>query len=310
VINSLAIFTIINMLVIVWNHVSGIYQPHGVFPHQNSMAMAMHLFGPLFFASYVTHGLGSRMYKLFTLAFICAAAATARSYSRMALALMPIGYGISFLCCVFQQRPRNWILRILPIAAAGILGLALMLPRIIERFEHAPEASGTTRVELALCAWEMIKDEPWRGVGINNWGIKINPPYEYAERAERNTGRGEDFADGIVETVYLLVGAECGIPALLAMLAWFAWYYIKCILLIKRMKNTDWFFIPAGLFGSFTIIAIQSCFEWVYRQQLNLICLVFMFACISYLSETATTQKQDTTPQTNDEEKTALHQTA
>ena len=53
----------------------------------------------------------------------------------------------------------------------------------------------------------MILDEPWRGVGINNWGIKINPPYEYAERAGRNRNRGDDFKDGIVETVYLLVGA-------------------------------------------------------------------------------------------------------
>ena len=311
VISYLAIFVIINMLVIAKEHVTGIYQPHGVFPHQNSMAMAMHLFGPIFFASYVTNGFRSRMYKLFSLAFICAAAATARSYSRMALALMPIGYGISFLFCVFQQRPRNWIIRILPIGLAGMLGLALMLPRIIERFETAPEASGTTRVELARCAWEMIKDEPWRGVGINNWGIKINPPYEYAERADRNVNiKGEDYADGIVETVYLLVCAECGIPALLAMLAWFAWYYFKCLSLMKRLKNTEWFFVPAGLFGGFTIIGIQSCFEWVLRQQINLICLVFIFAILSYLEVSPMVQKQATASKTIKEEKPALNHTA
>ena len=293
VISYLAIFVIINMLVIVWNHVHGAYQPHGVFPHQNSMAMAMHLFGPVFFASYVTNGLSSRIYKL------------------LAMALMPIRYGISFLFCVFQQRPRNWIIRILPIALAGMLGLALMLPRIIERFASAPEASGTTRIELALCAWEMIKDEPLRGVGINNWGIKINPPYEYAEMAGRNVEiRGEDFADGIVETVYLLVCAECGIPAFLAMLAWFAWYYIKCISLMKRLKNTEWFFIPAGLFGGFTIIAIQSCFEWVLRQQLNLICLIFMFAIISYLADSPMVQKQATATKTISDGKPALNYTA
>ena len=307
VISYLAIFTIINMLVIVWNHVHGAYQPHGLFPHQNSMAMAMHLFGPVFFASYVTNGFSTRIYKVFSLAFICAAAATARSYSRMALALMPIGYGISFLFCVFQQRPRNWIIRILPIALAGMLGLALMLPRIIERFTTANSASGTTRIELARCAWEMIKDEPWRGVGINNWGIKINSPYEYAERAERSAGRGEDFADGIVETVYLLVCAECGIPALLAMLAWFGWYYIKCISLMKRLKNTEWFFIPAGLFGGFTIIAMQSCFEWVYRQQLNLICLMFMFAIISFLDSKTLEQKHKTASKDNLEGKPAIN---
>ena len=299
VFSYLAVFTIVNMLVTAWNHYSGVYQPHGVFPHQNSMAMAMHLFGPLFFASYVTNGLGSRIYMLYSLAFLCAAAAAARSYSRMALALMPIGYGISFLFCVFQQRTSKWIIRILPIALAGILGLALLLPRIIERFETAPEASGTTRIELALCAWEMIKDEPLRGVGINNWGIKINSPYEYAELANRKTNQGENYADGVVETVYLLVCAECGIPALLAMLAWFVWYYIKCISLMKRLKNTEWFFVPAGLFGGFTIIAIQSCFEWVYRQQLNLICLMFMFAILSYLDSHSFREAHDTPPEAN-----------
>lgn len=130
----------------------------------------------------------------------------------------------------------------------------------------------------------MIKDEPWRGVGINNWGIKINPPYDYAERAERVNNRGEDFKDGIVETVYLLVGAECGLPALAAMLAWFFWHLYSCFRLCFRLRGTQWFFIPAGLMGGLTIGYMQSCFEWVFRQQLNLICLMFMFALISYLN--------------------------
>ena len=69
--------------------------------------------------------------------------------------------------------------RIIPIAAVGMIGLGLMLPRIIERFETAPEASGNTRMELALCAKEMILDEPWRGVGMNNWGINYTNNNSY-----------------------------------------------------------------------------------------------------------------------------------
>ena len=284
VIGCLGVFAIVNMMIIVKDHFSGVYQPHGVFPHQNGMAVAMHLFGTLFFAGYLMRGLKTKMGRFSLVAFGCAAAATARSYSRMALALMPIGYGLAFLLCVWKGRPRYWKRRVAPIAFVGFLGFLAMLPRIIERFETAPEASGETRVELALTALEMIKDEPWRGVGINNWGIKINAPYEYAELAGRNTNRGEDFKDGIVETVYLLVGAECGIPALCAMLLWFGWYLVRCFLLVLRMKNDKWFFIPAGLFGGLTIGYMQSCFEWVFRQQLNLICLMFMFATISYLN--------------------------
>ncbi len=281
----LGVFAIVNMLLVVKEHLAGVYQPHGVFPHQNGMAVAMHLFGTLFFAGYLMRGLRTKMGRFSLVAFACAAGGTARSYSRMALALMPIGYGLTFLLCVLKGRPRYWKRRIAPIAILGSLVMAAMMPRIIQRFQTAPESSGGTRLELARVAMEMIRDEPWRGVGINNWGIKINQPYEYAERAGRNTGRGEDFKDGIVETVYLLVGAECGLPALCAMLAWFLWYWARALALAWRMKNDKWFFVPAGLFGGMTVAYLQSCLEWVFRQQLNLICLMFMFATLSYLDK-------------------------
>ena len=121
-------------------------------------------------------------------------------------------------------------------------------------------------------------------MGINNWGIKINPPYEYAELAGRFTNRGEDFKDGIVETVYLLVAAECGIPALVAMVVWFGWYWVSCVRLLKRLRGTQWFFIPAGLLGGLTAVYLQGTLEWVLRQQMSLICLMFMFATLSYLN--------------------------
>jgi len=188
------------------------------------------------------------------------------------------------LVCLGAGRPVRQIRRLFPLAIIGVICLGAMLPRVIERFKNAPESSGTTRMELAGSAWEMIKAEPWTGVGINNWGIKINLPYEYAIRAGRKTNRGEDFKDGVVETVYLLVGAECGIPALLGMLAWFIWYWISCVRLMKRLKRSTLYFLPAGLFGGLTAVYAQSCFEWVLRQQLNLLCLMFFFAIISYMN--------------------------
>ena len=284
VLAGLASFVIFNMLVVVKGHFSGSYQPSGVFPHQNCMAMAMHLFGTLFFAAYMMNGVRGRIGKLFTAAGVLAIVATVRSYSRMALALMPVAYGVTGLACVAKGRPHRFWRRLVPFLVCGFLGLSVMMPRIIERFLHAPESSGNTRIELARCAWEMIKDEPVRGVGINNWGIKINPPYIYAELAERNTNRGAEFKDGIVETVYLLVCAECGVPALVAMLCWFGWYWLSCLRLMGRLKGTSLFFIPAGLLGGLTANYIQSCFEWVLRQQLNLICLMFTFALLSYLN--------------------------
>ena len=305
VVGGLAAFAIVNMALVVRDHLAGVYQPHGVFPHQNGLAVAMHLFGTLFFASYVMHGFKTRFTRLCALAFACAAGATLRSYSRLAIALMPVGYGLTLLGCLIWGKPKRLVGRLAPIALAGLVVLAAILPRIIERFKTAPESSGDTRIELAKCAFEMIRDEPWRGVGINNWGIKINPPYDYAERAGRNTNRGEDFEDGIVETVYLLVGAECGLPALAAMLLWFGWYVVACIRLMRRLRSSRWFFIPAGLLGGMAAAFAQSCFEWVFRQQLNLISLMFMFATLSYLNANWRKLKAEAALEAEQEEKHA-----
>ena len=283
-VKGLAVFAVFNFLLIVKDHLLGVYQPRGVFPHQNGLAMAMHLFANLFFAHFLAGGW--RGPKLNTLAFIAASACIVRTYSRGAMAMIPVSFAITFALMAFagmKTSKRKLFARVMPLAVVGFMGLAAMLPRIIERFESAPEASKNTRIELALCAKEMIMDEPWRGVGINNWGIKINPPYDYAERAGRNNNRGEDFRDGIVETVYLLVGAECGIPALAAMVLWFLWYLLLGVRLVKRLRGTPYVAIPAGLAGGLVACYLQSCLEWVLRQQMNLILLMFFFALLDHL---------------------------
>jgi len=282
---GLAAFALFNFLLVAKDHIAGVYQPDGTFPHQNGLAMAMHLFANLFFASFLVSGW--RKSKMTVVAFLASVGCIVRTYSRGAIAMVPLSFAITFFLSVAVAAKgtlRKVFVRILPIAVAGLICLGLMLPRIIERFDNAPEASGKTRVELALCAKEMILDEPWRGVGINNWGIKINQPYEYAERAGRKPNRGEDFMDGIVETVYLLVCAECGIPALVAMVAWFLSYLVLCLVLLKRLAGTKYAAIPAGLAGGLVACYLQSFLEWVLRQQMNLILLFFFFAILDYLN--------------------------
>ena len=283
-----AVFAIYNFILVVNEHLAGVYQPHGSFPHQNCLAMAMHLFASLFFAHYLA--VGFRGSKLNALAFVCASACIVRTYSRGAMAMIPLALFVTFTLSAFVSLKvplTKLASRMLPIALVGVLGLAAMMPRIISRFESAPEASKNTRIELALCAKEMMLDEPWCGVGINNWGIKINPPYEYAELAGRNTNRGEDFKDGIVETVYLLVGAECGILALVAMLLWFAHYLLLSISLSRRLVGTSYAAIPAGIAGGLVACYVQSCLEWVLRQQMNLILLMMFFALLDHLKANA-----------------------
>jgi len=283
VLKGLAVYAVVNMLFVVKDRFTGVYQAHGAFPHQNSMAMAMQLLGALFFAGYLMYGIFNRYGRICAAAFTCAALATFRSFSRGAIALIPVAYGVAALASLARGRTRRVFRRLLPIIIIGMIGLAVLLPRIIERYVNAPKQSGDTRIEFAYCAWEMIKDEPLRGIGINNWSIKMKPPYEYRDQASRILDK-ELTDDGIVETVYLLVAAECGIPAFLAMLAWFAWHWFSCLKLTAKLKGTRYFFVPAGLLGGLTAIYMQSALEWVLRQQVNLFLLVFLFAITAYLN--------------------------
>ena len=283
VFNALAVFTIANALFTAKAHYSGVYQPGGVFPHRNGMAMGMNLLGPVFFAGYLTYGLRAWRGRLCAVAFAGAVISTMWSYSRGAMTMIPIAYGMAALACMHEKR-NSWrkVGRIMPLVVAAAIGLLAMLPRIVERFTEAPKSSGNTRVELAHCAFEMIRDKPLTGVGINNWSLNMEPNHPYQERASETVGRELNYR-GIVETVYLLVCAECGIPALVAMLTWFTWHWVLSVRLLKKLRGTEWYFVPAGLFGGLAANYMQSALEWVLRQQLNLVCLMFVFAVLTHL---------------------------
>ena len=291
VLKALAVFVIGNCIWVIRGHYCGQYQPGGVFPHRNCMAMAMLLLGPTFFAAYLTYGLKKWIGRLGAVAFVLAAVSTLWSYSRGAIVMMPLAYGITTFACFLKQSGRTQkFVRLLPFLVIAAIGVAVIMPRIIQRFESAPKSSGDTRVELAACAREMIRDNPFTGVGINNWGINMDSDHPYQERASDALDKKLTHT-GIVETVYLLVGAECGVPALVAMVVWFLWYLVLGVRILFRLKNSEWFFVPAGLIGGLTANYLQSVLEWVLRQQLNLVCLMFVFAMLSYLWSTMSHKK-------------------
>lgn len=275
---------VVNFLVIVNQHFHGIYQVWGLFPHQNSMAMFMTFPATLFLARYFNQS-GRERSRRWTL-LVCALAAFAvfRSFSRGAIVCFTAGAGLTVLCSLvtnFSPRKVPLLMGMMVLAAVGML---YFMPKFFERFETANEASWNTRVRLAAAAASMIRDEPWRGVGLNNWGIKINPPYEYSLFRDDRPGATEDWKDGIVETIYLLVAAECGVPCLVALVLWFAYYLVVCVMLIWRLRHTEYFFVPAGLLGGLAAVYAQSSLEWVLKQQMNFIWLMVYFAMLTYMN--------------------------
>ena len=273
----------INFLVILQQHLHGIYQVRGVFPHQNSMAMCMMMAGMLFFARIFNNREGFRT-KIFIAVFLVASVSLVRTYSRGALFCYPLAGMLTMACSFIKGFSSRKVILTGLLLLCGFVGLLLFLPKIIYRFENAPKSSGETRKNFAIAALNMIRDKPLAGVGLNNWGIKINPPYEYSRHRDPKKGYTDDFKDGIVETIYLLVGAECGIPCLLVLLTWFGYYWFTCIRLMRRLRSSRYFYIPAGVFGALSGAFLQSTLEWILKQQINFMWLMILFAFISYLN--------------------------
>ena len=267
---------------VVMQHIRGISQANGLFPHQNSMGMYMNLIAPIFFAYYFNANKGWKRF-LFAGFFLVASAACMRTYSRGSMVCLPFGCFITAMLSLRYQFHMRKIQILLPIFLICFFGALLLLPNIIKRFENAPKESLMTRQNLAASAWSMMQDHPFAGVGLNNWGIKINPPYPYCEYRYGNRRIAKDFKEGIVETSYLLVGAECGFFALAAFLTWLGYYYVCACKLVKQLRRSNFFFIPAGAVGGLTAIYLQSTLEWVMKQQVNFIQMMILFATLSIL---------------------------
>ena len=292
---GVAIFVALNFVLIVRGYLVGVYRVSGTFPHPNSMAMYMEIAGLLFFSRAFNHPEG-RKTLIYLAGFIMASFAIARTFSRGAIFCYPIGGVITLLCSLWGGRSPHKTRCLIFLVPLAVIGIGLLTPKIIERFEKAPTSSGNTRKQLALAAMNMINDKKWFGVGLNNWSILVSPPYHYTEHRDQSTfGNDEntivetiyrdDFQGGIVETIYLLVGAECGIPCLLMLLCWFGYYWISSFRLLKLLRRTEYFYLPAGTFGALTTVFMQSALEWVLKQQINFIWLVTVFAIISFLNK-------------------------
>ena len=284
VILGFGIVAAVTFLTVVFQHVKGIHQANGLFPHQNSMAMYMCMISPVFFAYYFNRNKGWKR-LLFAGLFLAASAACMRTYSRGAMVCLPFGCAITALLSLRYQFHMRKIQILMPIFLICIFGALLLLPNIIKRFQNAPKESLMTRQYLAASAWNMMKDKPFTGVGINNWGIKINPPYPYCEYRYENKRIAKDFKEGIVETSYLLVGSECGFFALAAFLSWLGYYYVWAWKLTRQMRRSNFFYIPAGIAGGLTAVYAQSTLEWVMKQQVNFIQMMMLFAMLGILAK-------------------------
>ncbi len=278
-----AIIVYIFLSVIKQKYLLGIFQCQGPFPHQNSLVMYVSIFGAMAHA-YLLNVPGTRSWLWFII-FGMAAVCILATLSRAGLALFILNSLMVFSISLLSKnksptvrKRRLTLLIILPFA--GTLVLAKASDTIVERITTAPEESKMVRVQLAIAAVNMANDKVL-GVGLNNFGHKINPPYPYSSHIPMANKDDPDEKNGLVETVYLMIAAETGWLNLGIFITMLLFFYTKNIKNYFRFKDSPVRFISIGLFAALTCIYLQSTLEWVLKQTNNFYQLMLVFAVIA-----------------------------
>jgi hypothetical protein len=258
------------------------HQCSGPFSHQNAMCMYSEFFGCVIFAAVLNQKKGASFLKtLFLLAtFGGAAICVLFSLSRGGLVAFGMALGIIFFVSYTTRISVKKMAVTLFFITMGTLVLLKAWPTIYNRFTKAPKNSANTRVLLAIAAQNMA-DDKFFGIGLNNFGIKILPPYPYGDHIEK-TASNSDGA--VVETTYLLIAAETGWVNLGVFLAYLMLFYWKNLLNCFRYRKDELNFIPFAFLGALTAVYFQSTLEWVLRQTNNSYQLMIIFAMIGAMS--------------------------
>ncbi|MGV3526668.1 MAG: O-antigen ligase family protein [Candidatus Sericytochromatia bacterium] len=262
----------------------GMWQAKGPFPHQNSLVMYVNLFNCLLFSYVLNQKRAQVLNSLFWLGLLgVGMLCTVFTFSRGGLMFLALGLGLVF---AFSYTPGQISLRktamlMLALLACGAIGWKAS-DSISERFETAPEESMEVRQVLAIAALRMVADKPL-GVGLNQFGLKINPPYPYGDHIPRKEVRSEDEEEekgGLVETVYLMIAAECGWHSLGLYLLLLWGFCFRAFRLFFKARDPVYKSLALGLAAGLSATYLESCFEWVLKQSNNFYQLMLIFGLI------------------------------
>ncbi len=280
-----AIIAFIFYQVMVQKYVQGKFQSSGPFPHQNSLVMYSIILGSLVF-SYLLNKKNVKFIKFFVwlILFGMISVVVISTLSRAGMVL----YALSICIVLILSFSSGFSMKKLGVTflllILGIVVLVQAWDSISERFRTAPEESTNVRKELAIAALKMVKDKPL-GIGLNNFGIKINPPWQYSNHIEMLNPDDPDEKNGLVETIYLMIAAECGWHTLFIFFCFLFYFYFMNIQNYFRYKKTDYQFFSIGLIGGLLAIYTESTLEWVLKQTNNFYQLMLIFALIAVLKK-------------------------
>jgi hypothetical protein len=266
-------------LMVVYQWKMGSYQPHGPFTHQNSLCMYVMTLGGIFLAALFELKMKEFKTVYITGIFGLCCLIEVLTLSRAGV----VCYAgcctlVVFFSFTIRFKPKKvFIFMLMFIIALG--GLMFYANSIYNRFMYAPESSSECRKNLARSARNMAADG-FFGVGLNNFGIKVNSDYPYSTHY-----MPEGFKEGLVESVYLMIAAETGWLNMYVYITFLSYFYIMNLLNIYRYKHSQMVYLPIGIAGGLAAIFLQSILEWVLKQPPNFYQMMFFFAIIAAMTK-------------------------
>ena len=274
IIKILPAIVIYLFLTVVYQWKMGVYQPTGPFTHQNSLCMYVMTLGGIFLAALfetkMTQFKTIFIIGMFGLCSLVELLTLSRAgvvcYAGCCSVVIFFSFTIRF------QAKKVFIF--MAIFMVGLSGLLFYANSIYNRFMHAPESSMESRKHLAASAKNMANDG-FFGVGLNNFGIKVNAEYPYSKHY-----MPEDFKEGLVESIYLMIAAETGWLNMFVFLIFIIYFYLANIRNIYYYRSSKMIYLPIAIAGGLAAIFLQSYLEWVLKQSPNFYQMMFFFAIV------------------------------
>ena len=263
-------------------YLDGIYQIRSTFPHQNSLSLYLELFGLLALGVLMNEDISKLLFLLALFAFGGSVLLIVFTYSRGGLVIY---FGGIAIVCALSIIFNGFSLRRLTLMLVGLLVtlsiVGYALPRIIQRFTKAPAASKNTRIVLAISSKRMANDFRL-GLGANNYSEYSGAYYDYVQDYYRENDAPR--YGGLVETIYLLVAAECGWYGMGLLILWFLYYYLSDIISMFYLRKKPCSGIVIGLFGGLTCNYWHSTLEWSLKQFNNFAGQMILYALIGVIA--------------------------
>lgn len=255
--------------------IDGDYQVHGLFEHQNPLAMFTYMAALPLLAAAMSPATKLWRSHFYFAAYACSSIIIIATLSRAALVFFALGSIVVIGGGFYDRISARRIITILAMTIGGIFVLSMSMDTIIKRFQDEGNyASEGTREVMNLAAKAMLEANPL-GVGWNNFGVAINPPFPYGNviddwNAERGMRVDYDYAKGVVESHYWLLKSETGWLGYLTFILFIVVVTSRTIPLILFRRGSLEAAIAIGILIGFSITYVHSSLERVLTQTKNL----------------------------------------